>query len=198
MKRKQVLILTLFITLFLLIVLTGREGKAALMGGHKRSVVKYDVPDIAMINQDGKQVRLHDYLKSDKPLILAFSYTTCTTFGAVQSANFSNFQRRLQDEIKNIQLLTISLDPEYDTPKLMKEYLKRYYAQEGWDFVKAQKQDTWHITGVFKACEDSTDKMTHYALILLKAPQSDQWVRIDGLIGTATLIEEYRKLSREK
>ena len=39
------------------------------------------------------------------------------------------------------------------------------------------------------------NKMNHYPMTILRAPGSDEWVRIDGLLGASDLMEEYRQLA---
>jgi protein SCO1/2 len=120
-----------------------------------------------------------------------FIFTTCTTICPVLSAGFSNFQRKMGPGLKDVHLVSISIDPENDSPKKLREYLKRYDAKPGWDFLTGSKAD---IDKVIKALDAySITKMSHLPLALLYSSSARQWVRIYGLIGTKDLIAEYEK-----
>ena len=84
----------LFLTFLIIGVLLGREVLAAKEIPYKRSLEKYEVPDVTLINQDGNKVQLKSLLLSDKPVLVDFVYTTCTTICPILSANFTNFQRQ--------------------------------------------------------------------------------------------------------
>ena len=184
----------LFLTFLIIGALLGREVLAAKEIPYKRSLEKYEVPDVTLINQDGNKVQLKSLLLSDKPVLVDFVYTTCTTICPILSANFTNFQRQPIAKDGTYRLVSISIDPENDTPKAMKTYLDRYHAKPGWDFLTGSPED---IERVLKALDAKTQsKMDHYPLILIKSPSEDRWLRIYGLIGTTELIKEYKGVQK--
>ena len=153
---------------------------------------KYEVPDVTLTNQDGKKVRVKDLLLSDKPVLVDFIYTTCTTICPVLSANFTNFQRQGEAKTGPYRLVSISVDPENDTPKAMKTYLARYQAKPGWEFLTGSQSDIDKVLIAMNA--KTANKMDHYPLILIKSPTQERWVRINGLIGTAPLMKELKEV----
>ncbi|OGQ00498.1 MAG: photosynthetic protein synthase I [Deltaproteobacteria bacterium RBG_19FT_COMBO_60_16] len=160
---------------------------------YKRTKESYNVPPVTLVNQDGKKVDLQELLlRSKKPVLLDFVYATCTTICPILSVGFSNFQKELGKEAGNVALVSISIDPDNDTPPVMKEYLKRYRARPGWDFLTGKRED---IIAVMKAFDSYVvNKMNHYPVTILRGPGEASWVRIYGLLGTADLMEEYRKV----
>lgn len=160
---------------------------------YKRTRESYSVPPVTLVNQDGKKVDLQELLlRSKKPVLLDFVYATCTTICPILSVGFSNFQKELGKEAGNVALVSISIDPDNDTPPVMKEYLKRYRARPGWDFLTGKRED---IIAVMKAFDSYVvNKMNHYPVTILRGPGEASWVRIYGLLGTADLMEEYRKV----
>lgn len=158
-----------------------------------RTLEHYALPDVTLINQNGARVRLASILNSDRPVMVDFIYATCTTICPVLSANFTNLQDRLGAESRSVHLVSISIDPDHDTPPVMKEYLKRYGARPGWDFLTGSRADIDKVVKVFKA-STSPNKMSHEPLILIKPPGAgSRWVRISGFVGTAELLAEYRQ-----
>ena len=183
-----------FIIFFLVMtfVLWVGQVQAATKEKYKRTVENYIVPDIMLVNQDGVKVNLRTLLSSKKVVMVDFIFTTCTTICPVLSAGFSNFQKRIGPESKDVHLVSISIDPENDTPKRIREYLKRYDAKPGWVFLTGTRKDIKKVLDAFDAYP--IDKMYHSPLVLLHSSVANRWVRIYGLIGTSDLIAEYEKV----
>lgn len=185
-------IFSIVTALFLPCTAHSAEGEA----NYKRSEAKYVIPDVVLVNQNGEKVRLRELLNAKKPVLLDFIYGTCTTICPVLSAGFSHFQKKLGPEVRNVVLVSVTIDPENDTPEVMRAYLKRYRARHGWDFLTGSRADIDRVMKAFDAYVPN--KMAHYPLTLLKAPRDDRWVRIYGLVGTSELIAEYHKIMGQK
>jgi protein SCO1 len=83
------------------------------------------VPDFHLFNQDGKTIDLHQY--HGKVLLLTFIYTRCPLpdYCPLMSKNFAKIRDKLRgDNSQGISthLLSISLDPDYDTPSVLHAY----------------------------------------------------------------------------
>ena len=83
------------------------------------------VPDFKLINQDGKSFTFNDY--RGKALAITFIYRECPLpdYCIKMSQNFSDLANQLHDDpiaIEKIRLLSISFDPERDTPEKLKQY----------------------------------------------------------------------------
>jgi protein SCO1/2 len=159
--------------------------------GYKRSVVRYAVPDVVLVNQDGTRVRLQSLIESGKPVVLDFIYGTCTTICPVLSAGYTSLQGKLGADTRKMQLISISIDPEHDTPRVMKGYLKQYRANPGWDFLTGSREDIDRVMRAFDSYV--SDKMYHKQVTFIRAQGPGEWVRIDGLLGSSDLMSEIGK-----
>ncbi|MHB8845259.1 MAG: SCO family protein [Nitrospirota bacterium] len=168
---------------------------ASAAPAYQRSLERYTVPDVTLIDQDGKRVKFAALVNSGKPVVLDFIYGTCTTICPVLSAGYTNFQRKLGADTRSVQLISISIDPENDTPAVMKKYLKNYRSQPGWDFLTGSREDIDRVMRAFNAY--IPNKMDHYPIMFLKASGDEAWVRIYGLIGTADFLKEYAKVVQQ-
>ena len=174
------------------VILTCTAGVAsAEKKTYQRTIEKYLLPDVTLINQDGKKVRLKSLLESDKPVIVDFIFGTCTTICPVLSAGYVNLQNRLGADSHKVHLVSISIDPENDTPKVMREYLKRYKAKPGWDFFTGSRKDIDAVMRGFNAY--IPNKMSHYALTLIHMPHEDKWIRIYGILSSSEFLAETQK-----
>ena len=191
---KTVLPARVLLLLIVLLAQLATAGAAMAETKHyKRSVERYNIPDVVLINQDGNKVRLASLLNSDHPVIVDFIYGTCTTICPVLSASFVNLQRKLGPAGKKLRLVSITIDPEHDSPKVMKDYLKRFRAQPGWDFLTGSRKDIDAVMKGFNAY--IPDKMSHYPINLIRNPKDGSWVRLFGMLSSKEFLEEYHAVS---
>ncbi len=113
------------------------------------------VPDVALVNQDGKRIRLADY--RGRALALTFIYTRCPLpeFCPRMSRNFEAAAKALAAEPAlqaGTHLLSISFDPEHDTPEVLKSY-GRPFTGEGprpfahWEFASGPEAEIRRLGG---------------------------------------------------
>ena len=159
---------------------------------YSRSIETYQIPEISLTNHEGQEINLDSMLRSPEPVAVNFIFTTCTTICPVMTATFSQMRKALGEDADGLQLISISIDPEYDTPSMLKKYADRYKAGERWQFLTG---DATQIVTVLKAFDAYVgNKMNHRPLTFFSVPGSDEWVRIDGLTSGADLANEYRQL----
>jgi protein SCO1/2 len=95
------------------------------------------VPDFQLLDQDGRSFTLSSL--RGKAVLLTFIYTRCPlpNYCPLMSKNFSQLEQRLNAEFTNrFQLVSVSMDPDFDRPEVLKEYGARYGAQgNDWTFA---------------------------------------------------------------
>lgn len=158
---------------------------------YQSTIEYYRMPDVTLINQDGKKVQFKKLMQSDKPVVVDFIFCTCSTICPVLSASFVNLQNKLGAESKNAHLVSISIDPEHDKPKVMKEYLRRYRAKPGWDFLTGSKKDIESVRKAFNSY--IANKMSHQTLMFISMPKDGGWFRVFGITSTEELLAEIKK-----
>jgi protein SCO1/2 len=149
---------------------------------------RYAVPDVELIDESGASVTLRTILDADQPLALNFIFTTCTTICPVMTAIFAQMRRELGEAGAQLRLVSISIDPEYDRPGVLKAYSRQFGAGPGWAFLTGDDADISQVLQSFNALVGS--KTNHKPLTLLKRPQSQSWIRIDGLASGKDLANE--------
>jgi protein SCO1/2 len=153
-----------------------------------RTEVTVEVPDVTLIDQNGREVDFRKAMLGDRPVFVEFIFATCTTICPVLSAGFASMQRKLGDDREEVLLVSPTIDPEHDGPEELRQYLDRYGAKSGWDFYTGTRQDIDLVMRAFDAFVP--DKMSHRPLTLIHGPGRDVWVRIDGFAGSKDLMEE--------
>jgi protein SCO1/2 len=108
------------------------------------------VPDFQLTDQDGRPLHLKDF--RGQAVVLTFVYTRCPlpNFCPLMSKNFAELQQRLSHEFPNkYHLLSISMDPEFDRPEVLKEYAARYGANpKDWSFAVGDTGSLNYIAGL--------------------------------------------------
>jgi protein SCO1/2 len=117
-----------------------------------------EVPDFSMINQDGKKISLKQY--RDRALLLTFIYTRCPLpdYCPLMSQNFSQISQELQKNpgLKDkVRLLSMSVDPDYDKPKVLREYGAKYLGSNNpqafkqWEFASGTPEQVKNVAQFF-------------------------------------------------
>lgn len=162
--------------------------------GYQRSAASYRIPDVRLMDMNGKPVSLRDGLGGDEPVLLNFIFTSCTAICPAMSATFMQVQDKLGDEIGRVRMVSISIDPENDTPERLKEYAARFHAGTQWQMLTGSAEDSIAVQRAFDAYRGG--KMNHAPVTFLRAGGADRsWVRLDGLASAADIVDEYRKLA---
>jgi protein SCO1/2 len=156
----------------------------------QRSEQRYQVPTVKVLTADGRAQALRPLLDDGRPVVLTFLYTSCTTVCPVTSHVIDEFMRALGPEAKQVNVVSVSIDPDHDTVARLAEHARSRGAQGR--FVTGDPQSSETVQRAFDAWRG--DKMNHDAVIFLRAPTSPVWVRLDGLVSPRRLLDEYRRL----
>ncbi len=161
-----------------------------MSAGTTRTMVEYAVPQVNLVRADGKTVSLPEELNDGRPVVLDFIFTTCTTICPVMSQTFSRLEKLLGAERDKVHLVSITLDPEEDTPARLTEYARGLQAGPEWQYYTGTMQ-------AIKATEMAFglyigNKMTHTPLTLLRIAPGKPWLRIDGFATAEDLLWELR------
>ena len=157
-----------------------------------RSTASYVVPNVDLIRDDGRTVSFPAEIDDGRPVVLNFVFTTCTTICPMMSQIFSQLQDRLGDDRSRVHMVSISIDPEQDTPARLAAYAKRFNAGPQWRHYTGTTQASIALQRAFDAYRG--DKMSHVPLTFLRAAPGRPWVRIDGFASSAELAVEFRDL----
>jgi protein SCO1/2 len=162
------------------------------MPGTQRSTVDYVLPPVKLVRDDGKTVSLAEELNDGRPVVLNFVYTSCTGICPVMSQTFSQLQSKLGRERERVHMVSISIDPEQDTPARLRAYAKKFEAGSQWQHYTGSTAASLAVQRAFDVYRG--DKMNHTAVTLLRVAPEKPWRRIDGFTSGEDLLHEYRDL----
>ncbi len=160
---------------------------------YTRSEQEYKLPDLALVAMDGERTTLLQEIESDQPVMVNFIFTTCTTICPVLSATFTSVQKKLGEDRDRVRMISISIDPEYDTPERLRDYAERFDAGPQWQFLTGELQQVIATQKAFDAYRGS--KMNHEPTTFLRASSAAPWVRLDGIASASDIVREYQHLA---
>jgi protein SCO1/2 len=160
-----------------------------MLEGTMRSTAEYTPPPVLLLRQDGTRVSLPEELNDGRAVVLNFIFTTCTTICPVTSKVFSQLQSRLGSYRDKVHLVSISIDPEHDTPEVLREYANKVGAGEGWQFYTGTLAASSAAQRAFNVYRG--DKMNHAPVTLLRLSPDKPWIRIEGFATADDLLREF-------
>lgn len=137
-------------------------------------------PDVVLTTQDGAKVHFYEDLVKGKNVAVNVIYTSCRDECPLETARMAEVQRLLGDRMgKDIFFLSISIDPEKDTPKVLKAYAQKFGVGPGWWFLTGKKEDIKVLTrklGLSRS-SDAFSKDGHASSLMLGNDPGGQWMR---------------------
>ncbi len=189
--------------LFIMIAVTATGARAdnatdphahhhSMMQNASITTADYVLPQIKLVRDDGKTVSLPEELNDGRPVIMNFIFTTCTAICPISSQTFAQLQEKLGDERTKVHMVSISIDPEQDTPTRLTAYAHKYGAGPQWRYYTGTVEASLAAQRAFDVYRG--DKMNHVPATLLRAAPGKSWLRIDGFASADDLLREYRAL----
>ena len=139
--------------------------------------------NMELVNQDGKTVHFYDDLIKDKIVVINFIFTHCGDSCPAETASLRQVQKILGDRMgKDIFFYSISIDPEHDTPEVLKEYAKRFKIgpESGWSFLTGSKKDVTLLRktlGLYRDDVAASKLSEHSTSIMIGNEATGQWVK---------------------
>lgn len=156
--------------------------------GSGSSEVALRVPDTNVVDQNGRQLRFYTDLVKGKTVAINFVFTTCKGVCPTLSAKFRQIQRELGERVgRDIELISISVDPTTDVPERLKEYAGKFNAAPGWTFVTGSKPEIDELLRALGAF--APDKGNHPQTILIGNEATGYWTRTFGLSSTKEIAQ---------
>ena len=138
-------------------------------------------PNLPVVTQDGKTLHFYDDLIKGKIVVIDFIYTNCPDLCPIGTARLAQLEDKLGDAMgRDYFFISMSVDPERDTPQRLKEYAQAFDAGPGWFFVTGKPDDIRAIN--YALGQRSSNLNEHRNGIVLGNAPERQWQR-DSLFG---------------
>jgi protein SCO1/2 len=147
-----------------------------------------------LVDQDGRGVRLDELLDPHQPVVVSFFFASCGSICPVMTASLSAMREALGRDGLSVRTVSITIDPDQDTPEVLKSYARRFSAGPDWRFLTGDSDTIAAVQKAFGA--EAGGKFGHRALFFFRAKGEGTWVRIEGLAGASDLAAEARGVLR--
>lgn len=195
MKKHQILILLTGLLLLL----------AACSDPYKAIEPNMDeeVADFTFTTQDNKSFSLEDL--SGKWWIADFIFTNCTSVCLPMTTNMSTLQDKLKKENIDVQLVSFSVDPDYDQPDVLKDYAAIYDADlsnwtflTGYDFQTIRELSIKSFRSLVQAPKGKDDQVMHGTGFMLVTPEGKIIKSYDGVSPAEIddIVEDLKTLNK--
>ena len=155
-------------------------------------------PNVELIRHDGESVRFHDDLIADRVVVLNFMYTTCADVCPLETAKLCEVQEILGPRVGDtVHMISITVDPDRDTPEVLAAYRQQYGVEAGWDFFTGDERDILALRRAFGLFfEDAEDLQDHNISLVIGNASTGQWLKrspFDNPYVLATQIDSWVK-----
>ena len=150
----------------------------------------YDIPNRILTDMNNKEINVNELFNSDQPVIVSYIFTTCDTICPVLTATLASAQEDLLTSQTPPLIVSVSIDPDEDTPEKLKSYAQSYKASDQWVFLTGKLDSIIQLQRSMDTYRGN--KLNHEPVTLIKSAGENRWLRLDGFTSASSLVSEYR------
>jgi protein SCO1/2 len=153
--------------------------------------------DVELTNQDGKKVHFYSDILKGKTVVVNAFFTTCTSVCPPMNRNMEKIQEALGDRVgRDVFLVSITVDPEVDTPARLKDYSKKFHAGPGWIFLTGKKENLdWALYKLGQYVENKDD---HKTIFIVGNEPTGLWKKAFGMANVVELVQVVQSVVNDK
>jgi len=181
---------------FCLVVLLFSASLVSAQEPSPSAAAKY-FSDVELIDQDGQKLHFYSDVLKNKVVIINAFFSTCTSVCPPMNRNLEKIQDALGDRLgRDAFLVSITVDPETDTPTRLKEYSRRFHARAGWTFLTGKKENVdWALYKLGQYVETKGD---HSTIIIIGNEPKGLWKKALGLAKADELLRIVEDVINDK
>lgn len=156
-------------------------------------------PNILVDTHDGKKLRFYDDVVHGKIVVFNMMYSVCTGICPGNTANLLRVQEALGNRVgKDVFMVSMTLQPVFDTPEALRDYVKRYGIQPGWTFLTgkpAEMDDIRRKLGFFND-DPAIDRQlaNHTGMLRIGNESLDRWFMMPAMSPPKQIVHAIRQL----
>ena len=160
------------------------------------------LPNVPLITHNGEHVNFYDDMVQGKTVLLNFFLVTCKEGRCpIAMANIRKVQELLGERVgKDIFFLSITLQPDFDSPKVLKLYAEGLDAQPGWSLLTGTAADVETLRRglgfVDVDPERDRDLTNHIGMARYGNDRLDRWGSVSLRSSSANIASTFKWLSK--
>lgn len=133
-------------------------------------------PNVELVNHDGRTLRFYDDMIKDKVVMINFMYATCHDACPLETAKLRQVQEALGTRVgREIFIYSISIDPDHDSPAVLREYAQKFKVGPGWQFLTGRLEDIELLRRKLGLYEDGEPRSDHTMNLIVGNEATGQW-----------------------
>lgn len=189
-KKAKIVVVAMFVLCVSVSSVVAQESKPAAPppnAAAESSAHKY-FTDVILLNQNGEKMRLYSDLLQGKVVIINSFFATCTGSCLPLTRNLEKLQTALGPRMgKEVNIISISVDPTVDTPARLKAYAKKLNAGPGWYFLTGGKESV--DLALKKIGQFVDNKESHLNIFIIGNERTGLWKKAFGLAQSDELMK---------
>lgn len=159
------------------------------------SVSELVIPDVEILTQDGKKLKFKTDLVKGKRVLISFIYTSCGLTCPLVGRNFENLQKAVGEDLgKDIFFISVSTDPAFDTPQILKKWGEKYNRREGWTLVTGEASEINRL--LMDLTGGGPQRGLHSSKLILLDGVSGAWDTTSSLLDSKRLLYKLDQLGK--
>ena len=153
--------------------------------------------DLEVIDQNGKRLRFYSDVLKGRVVLINFIFTNCQDACPLVTHKLNQVRSLMAEVVRDeVWFVSISVDPERDTPEAMKAFAKKQRVDESrWLFLTGPKQNLDFI--VKRLGQYTQEVEAHSTLMLAGNDKTRHWTRVMPMVPPAGVAEQLRALAEE-
>ena len=151
-------------------------------------------PNHVLLTQENKEVRFFDDLLKGKTVLINFAFTTCAGVCPPMTGNLAKVQQFIGNRVgRDINMITISVDPAIDTPQSLKEYADKFKVKSGWYFLTGKKENVELV--LRKVGGYTADKLQHSSVLIIGNVETGEWTKTHAMAKASEIADAVLKIA---
>jgi protein SCO1/2 len=152
-------------------------------------------PNVRLRTQSNETVRFYDDLVKGKVVLINFMFTSCTTLCPRSTENLVKIQQALGEHAgRDVFMVSISVDPQTDTPAVLKEYAERFHTKPGWTFVTGKAADIALLQRQLGVVDNDDGKAQHTGMLIYGSDVSGSWGATPIMLSASSVAHNVLRL----
>jgi protein SCO1/2 len=154
-------------------------------------------PNVPFLTQDGTRMLFYDDLIKGRVVLINFFFTSCKTVCPRTTENLLQVEDLLGDRLgRDIRMISITVDPNKDTPEVLKEYSRRHGTKAGWYFLTGTRKDIDRVRLHLGVNRYNNDKTDHTGMLVYGNEATRQWAATPAMADPEVIVESVVRLVR--
>ncbi|PYQ28864.1 MAG: hypothetical protein DMF56_14420 [Acidobacteria bacterium] len=151
---------------------------------------------ITLTDQNGKRVALYDVMRGHTVVMYSF-FANCANSCPLMAHSLTSLQKRFADHLgRDLFFVSITVDPEHDTPDKLKTYAARNMAKNGWIFLTGSREEINQALKKIGQYAETPD--AHMNTMLIGNDVTGLWMKAQGLAKAEDLGDLIQKAIADK